>query len=224
MSTCLVVFAKDPIPGRVKTRLIPHITPDEAAKLYEAFILDIIINARRLKGNSVNTVTIAYTPISAENTLRKLVGQSANFLLQRGNNLGERMKNAFKKSFAEGAKKVVIIGTDSPTLPISYIQKAFDVLRNIPVVIGPTFDGGYYLIGLSKQNDEIFDGINWSTSKVFGQTLTRIKSLKMQAYVISPWYDVDTCEDLEFLKSHLLAMRMSGIEEIPERTMQFLKI
>ncbi len=224
MSAYLVVFAKDPIPGRVKTRLTPRITPDEAAKLYKAFTLDIISNARKLKRNSVNNVTVAYTPIGAEKAFCKLVKQPTKFLPQKGKNLGERMKNAFNQSFTEGAKGVVIIGTDSPTLPMSYIQKAFDVLKKIPIVIGPTFDGGYYILGLSKQNDDIFDDVEWSTSRVFGQTLTRIKSMNMQVYVLPPWYDVDTSEDLEFLKSHLLAMRMSGIEEIPDRTMQLLKI
>jgi hypothetical protein len=107
---------------------------------------------------------------------------------------------------------------------VSYIQKAFDILKKIPVVIGPTFDGGYYLIGLSGLNDDIFDGIGWGTSRVFDQTLTRIKSLNTQVYVLPPWYDVDTSEDLEFLRTHLLAMRMSGVEEVPERTMQLLKI
>jgi hypothetical protein len=224
MSTCLVVFVKDPTPGRVKTRLTPRITPDEAAKLYKAFSLDIIANAHKLKRNSVNNVTVAYTPNGAEKAFRKLIGQPTNFLPQKGKNLGERMKNAFKQSFAEGAKRVVIIGTDSPTLPVSYIQKAFDILKKIPIVIGPTFDGGYYLIGLSGLNDDIFDGIGWGTSRVFDQTLTRIKSLNTQVYVLPPWYDVDTSGDLEFLRTHLLAMRMSGIEEVPQKTMQLLKI
>ncbi len=107
---------------------------------------------------------------------------------------------------------------------MTYIQKAFHVLKKIPIVIGPTFDGGYYLIGLSGLNDDIFDGIKWGTSRVFDQTLTRIKSLDTQVYVLPPWYDVDTSEDLEFLRTHLLAMRMSGVEEVPERTMQLLKI
>ncbi len=224
MSDRLVVFAKDPIPGRVKTRLTPRITPDEAAKLYKAFVLDIVNNVRKLERNRIDNVTVAYTPVDAEMVFRKLVDHPVNFLPQKGDNLGERMRNAFNQSFAEGAKRVVIIGTDSPTLPTSYIQKAFDVLKKVPVVIGPTFDGGYYLLGLSKQNDNIFDDVEWSTSRVFKQTLTRIKSLNMQVYVLPPWYDVDTPEDLEFLKSHLLAMRMSGIEEIPDRTMQLLKI
>ncbi|MEE8190392.1 MAG: TIGR04282 family arsenosugar biosynthesis glycosyltransferase, partial [Candidatus Scalindua sediminis] len=215
MSACLVVFVKDSIPGRVKTRLTPRITPDEAAKLYKAFTLDIISNARKLKRNSVNNITVAYTPVGAEKAFRKLVKQPTNFLPQKGKNLGERMKNAFKQSFAEGAKRVVIIGTDSPTLPVPYIQKAFDILKKIPIVIGPTFDGGYYLVGLSGLNDDIFDGIEWGTSRVFDQTLTRIKSLDTQVYVLPPWYDVDTSGDLEFLRTHLLAMRMSGIEEVP---------
>ena len=87
------------------------------------------------------------------------------------------MKNAFKHSFHKGSTRTVIIGTNSPTLPLSYIQKSFDALKEVPVAIGPTFDGGYYLIGLSEQNDAIFDGVDWSTSKVFGQTLTRIQAI-----------------------------------------------
>ncbi len=221
MSTCLIIFAKSPIPGKVKTRLTPKITLTKAAELYKAFIVDTVSNALKLK---CEKTTIAYTPYNAEIALHRLVGRSVNYLPQKGHSLGERMKNAFKQSFAGGAKRVVIIGTDSPTLPVSYIQKAFDILKKIPVVIGPTFDGGYYLIGLSGLNDDIFDGIGWGTSRVFDQTLTRIKSLNTQVYVLPPWYDVDTSEDLEFLRTHLLAMRMSGIKEVPERTMQLLKI
>jgi uncharacterized protein len=134
------------------------------------------------------------------------------------------MKNAFKHSFDKGFERTVIIGTDSPTLPLSYIQKAFDVLKEIPVTIGPTFDGGYYLIGLSEQNDKIFDDIEWSTSSVFSQTLARIKATNKRLYVLPPWYDVDTPDSLEFLRSHILAMKLSGNEDVPEKTMRSLRI
>ncbi len=221
MSTCLIIFAKSPIPGKVKTRLSPKITPSKAAELYKAFIVDTVSNALKLK---CDKVIIAYTPYNAEMALNRLVGQSVNFLPQKGHNLGERMKNAFKHSFAKGLKRTVIIGTDTPTLPVSYIQKAFDVLKEVPIVIGPTFDGGYYLIGLSEPNDNIFDSVRWSTSSVFSQTLARIKGVNKRLYLLPPWYDVDTSEGLEFLKSHLLAMRLSGFEEIPDKTMRFLKI
>ena len=221
MSTSLIIFAKSPIPGKVKTRLTPCITPTEAAELYKAFIIDIIGNTHKLK---CERVTIAYTPSNEEATFYSICGQSVDYLPQKGHDLGERMKNAFKHSFDKGSKRTVIIGTDSPTLPSSYIQKAFDALKEVSVTIGPTLDGGYYLIGLSEQNDAIFDGIDWSTSKVFGQTLTRIQVVNKQLYVLPPWYDVDTPDNLEFLRSHIQAMKLSGSTDIPDKTMLSLKI
>ncbi len=221
MSTSLIIFAKSPIPGKVKTRLTPYITPTEAAELYKAFIADIICNAHKLR---CEQITIAYTPANAETAFHGICGQSVSYIPQKGDDLGERMKNAFKHSFNKGSTRTVIIGTDSPTLPLSYIQNAFDALKEVPITIGPTFDGGYYLIGLTEQNDVIFDGIDWSTSKVFGQTLTKIQAINKQLYVLPPWYDVDTLDDLEFLRSHIQAMKYSDASDIPDKTMQSLKI
>jgi uncharacterized protein len=221
MSTCLIIFAKSPIPGKVKTRLTPLITPTKAAELYEAFIADTISTALKLK---CERITVAYSPGYAEKTFHGLCGQSIDYLPQKGQNLGERMKNAFKRSFDKGFERTVIIGTDSPTLPLSYIRDAFDALEKVPVTIGPTFDGGYYLIGLSEQEDALFDNIEWSTSSVFSQTLARIKTANRQLCILPPWYDVDTPDSLEFLRSHLLSMKMSGNEDIPEKTMQLLSI
>ncbi len=221
MSTSLIIFAKSPIPGKVKTRLTPYITPAEAAELYKAFITDIVCNTHKLK---CERVTIAYTPSNAEATFHSMCGQSVDYLPQKGYNLGERMKNAFRHSFDKGSKRAVIIGTDSPTLPSSYIRDAFDALKEVPITIGPTFDGGYYLIGLSEQNDTIFDDIDWSTSKVFGQTLARIQAMNKQLYVLPPWYDVDTPDNLEFLRSHIRAMKLSGTSDLPGKTMQSLEI
>jgi uncharacterized protein len=221
MSTCLIVFAKSPIPGKVKTRLAPHITPTKAAELYEAFIADTISTALKMK---CKRITVAYSPGYDEKTFQRLCGQSVDYLPQKGHNLGERMKNAFKHSFDTGFERIVIIGTDSPTLPLSYIRDAFDVLKEVPVTIGPTFDGGYYLIGLSEQNDTIFDAIEWSTSSVFSQTLTKIKTANKKLCILPPWYDVDTPDSLEFLRSHLLSMKMSGNKDIPEKTLRFFKI
>jgi len=221
MSTSLIIFVKSPIPGNVKTRLTPYITSTEAAELYKAFIADIVCNVHELK---CEQITIAFTPSDAEATLHSVCGQSVDYLPQKGDNLGERMKNAFKHSFHKGSTRTVIIGTNSPTLPLSYIQKSFDALKEVPVAIGPTFDGGYYLIGLSEQNDAIFDGVDWSTLKVFGQTLTRIQAINKQLYVLPPWYDVDTTDNLEFLRSHIQAMKHSGVSDIPDKTMLSLKI
>ncbi|MCP4267882.1 MAG: glycosyltransferase [Candidatus Brocadiaceae bacterium] len=221
MSTCLIIFAKSPIPGKVKTRVTPHITPTDAAKLYEAFIADIVSNALK---QQCERIIVAYTPLHSETSFRKICGQSIHYIPQEGYGLGERMKNAFRYAFNKGSKRVVIIGTDSPTLPLLYIRNAFSALEEVPITIGPTFDGGYYLIGLSEQNEDIFDGIEWSTSSVFSQTLARIKSLNKKVNLLSPWYDVDTPEDLEFLRSHIIAMKLSGASDVPVNTMQFLKI
>ena len=220
MDTSLIVFAKKPVPGKVKTRLTPHITPEKAAELHEAFFIDLV---NKIKNNIEGMdLTVAYTPVYDEKFFRELVGSSVNLFPQRGDNLGEKMRNAFEAFFARGAKRVVIIGTDSPTLPIPYIQKAFHVLENIPIVVGPTFDGGYYLIGLSEFNGEIFDNIGWGTSQVFHQTLTRIITLNKQLFVLPPWYDIDTPVDLEFLRSHILAMSLSGFDIELEKTVGFL--
>jgi rSAM/selenodomain-associated transferase 1 len=221
MSTCLIIFAKNPVPGKVKTRIIPHITPIDAAELYKAFIADIVSNTLKLK---CERIVIAYAPLNSQATFHRMCGQSINYIPQEGDDLGERMKNAFSYTFNKGSKRTVIIGTDSPTLPMSYIRKAFSVLEEKPVTIGPTFDGGYYLIGLSEQNDDIFDGIEWSTSTVFSQTLAKIKAMNKELYLLPPWYDVDTPEDLKFLRSHIFAMKLSGALDIPINTMQFLKI
>src|SRR3990172_9260686 len=110
-------------------RLTPLITPTKAAELYEAFIADTISNTLKLK---CDMITIAYSPSYAEKTFQRLCGQSVDYLPQKGDGLGERMKNAFKHSFDKGFERTIIIGTDSPTLPLSYIQKAFDVLKEIP--------------------------------------------------------------------------------------------
>lgn len=221
MNSCLIIFAKNPVPGKVKTRLTPYITPHEASELYKAFIVDITTNSLKLRSDRT---TVAYTPSNAETVFLELCGQSVTLLPQKGRNLGERMKNAFRHSFDEGAKRTVIIGTDSPTLPLSYIRKAFDALNNVPIAIGPTFDGGYYLIGLSERSDSIFDDIEWSTSSVFSNTLDRIKAVNKQIYVLPPWYDVDTSGSLEFLRSHILAMKLSGSLDTPGKTTQFLGI
>ena len=221
MCTSLIIFAKDPVPGKVKTRLTPYLTHTDAAELYKAFFADTISKTDRLE---CEHVTIAYTPSNAESKFHTICGQSVNYIPQKGHNLGERMKNAFTHSFNKDLGRTVIIGTDSPTLPVSYIRDAFDALKKVPVTVGPTFDGGYYLIGLSEQDYTILDEIDWSTSRVFSQTLTRIQAINRQFYVLPPWYDVDTSDDLEFLQSHILAMKMSGNEDIPEETSRLLKV
>ncbi|GJQ59964.1 MAG: glycosyltransferase [Candidatus Scalindua sp. AMX11] len=221
MDTALILFAREPVSGKVKTRLSPYISPQKAADLYRAFIVDIVNNLKKLKNRDL---TIAYTPPSSVTAFHELIGRSIPLFAQRGVTLGERLQNAFQDFFDKGIKRVIIIGTDSPTLPISYIKEAFQALLKVPVVIGPTFDGGYYLIGLSEFTGEIFNGIDWGSAHVFSQTISRIYDLNRKFHLLPPWYDIDTPNDLTFLQSHFLAMKLSGSREFPTKTSQFLQI
>jgi rSAM/selenodomain-associated transferase 1 len=119
---------------------------------------------------------------------------------QKGNDLGEKMRSAFELALKNGACSTVIIGSDSPTLPISYLNNAFKRLKKNDVVLGPSIDGGYYLIGLKKACSDIFKNIRWSSETVFEDTLKNIKGLKKTAAILNRWYDIDEPGDLIRLK------------------------
>lgn len=212
MKICVIVFAKNPVPNQVKTRLIPTLSPEQAATLYTAFLTDWCETLSKL---SEVDLVIAYTPAEAESDLRALIGDSAIYIPQTGTDLGERLTSATQWATGQGYTKILLVGSDSPTLPISYISQAFTQLDSRDITIGPSTDGGYYLIGFSVANVAIavpfvFEDIAWSTADVFQQTVTRIRSLEATVGLLPPWYDIDTAEDLAFLRAHLSAMRLAG--------------
>lgn len=129
------------------------------------------------------------------------------------------MKNAFIKCFDDGYKKVAIIGSDSPTLPALYIMEAFNTDQE--VVIGPTVDSGYYLVGMNRGITDIFGGVSWGTEKVLPQTLERLREKGAGLKLLPLWYDVDLPEDLKFLKIHMDLMSQGGMG-LPEATAEFL--
>ena len=212
MKICVIVFAKNPVPNQVKTRLIPTLSPEQAATLYTAFLTDWCETLSKL---SEVDLVIAYTPAEAESDLRALIGDNAIYIPQTGTDLGERLTSATQWAVEQGYAKILLVGSDSPTLPISYISQAFTQLDSRDITIGPSTDGGYYLIGFSVANVAIavpfvFEDIAWSTADVFQQTVTRIRSLEATVGLLPPWYDIDTAEDLAFLRAHLSAMRLAG--------------
>ena len=209
---CVIVFAKNPVPNQVKTRLIPTLSPEQAATLYRAFLTDWCETLAKL--SDVDLV-IAYTPPEAESDLQALIGDDATYIPQIGTDLGERLTSATQWAAKQGYTKILLVGSDSPTLPISYISKALALLDSRDIVIGPSTDGGYYLIGFSAANvavagSFVFEEISWSTADVFQQTMTRICSAKATVGLLPPWYDIDTAEDLAFLHAHISAMRLAG--------------
>lgn len=228
MKSCLIAFVKAPIPGQVKTRLIPFLSAQTAAELYKAFLLDL---SRQIRSIQCDIKAIAYTPSDSEAKaqIRELLGCHLEFFPQSGGeDLGQRLKAAAKWGYERKVERLLLIGSDSPTLPNEYIHQAFRALENSEVVIGPSFDGGYYLIGLSKQADEIFEGICWSTSQVLTQSLQKIEKLKLKFSLLPPWYDVDQPEELALLKSHLKGMWLANQAnkanrgEIPTNSFNFV--
>ncbi len=212
MKICVIVFAKNPIPNQVKTRLVPTFSPEAAATLYKAFLIDGCEALSKLAGVDL---IVAYTPPEAASDLQVLIGDDATYTPQKGTDLGERLTSTTQWAAAQGYTKILLVGSDSPTLPISYISEAFTQLDSRDIAIGPSTDGGYYLIGFSTLNIKttvpfVFEDIAWSTADVFRQTLARIRSVKATVGLLPPWYDIDTAEDLAFLYAHISATRLAG--------------
>ena len=212
MKACLIVFAKNPVPNQVKTRLIPTLSPEQAAALYTAFLTDWCETLAKLTNVDI---VIAYTPVEAQSDLQALIGDDVIYIPQIGADLGERLTSATQWAAEQGYTKILFVGSDSPTLPISYISQAVKLLDSRDTVVGPSTDGGYYLIGfsaaaLSTTVPHVFEDIAWSTTEVFQQTVARIHAAKATLGLLPPWYDIDTAEDLAFLHAHIAAMRLAG--------------
>ena len=207
MSTCAVLFAKKPAPGAVKTRLQSHLSAHAAARLYEGLLLDC---ATALHATQAVAKVVAFTPAHAGDALRTLLAPIGVFeyVPQPEGDLGQRMEGLMQWAFARGTERVVLVGSDSPSLPAAYIDEGLALLREKEVVLGPSTDGGYYLVGRQKGESRIFQDVAWSTEMVFEQTLARLGTQTLG--LLPPWYDVDTPTDARFLKVHLEALARTG--------------
>ncbi|PHS01812.1 MAG: hypothetical protein COA78_22275 [Blastopirellula sp.] len=186
------LFAKAWTPGKVKTRLAQTIGDQAAASIYQTFVETIVA---RLSGIADQTV-IAYSPADQQPLFQQLPVDTWNLQPQGEGDLGQRLEHYFSSAFKAGAKQVVLIGTDSPDLPVDYVNKAFALLAQTDVVIGPSDDGGYYLVGMSQFRPDIFADIPWSTETVFDATLQRLDEHQIPFRELPMWYDVDTQQDL----------------------------
>jgi rSAM/selenodomain-associated transferase 1 len=202
LDTAFVIFAKAPIPGQVKTRLCPPLTSDEAATLHGSFVLDTLERtktaAEKLKLPidrylaCAPSVTHVFFKIMEERQGVKLIDQI-------GDDLGARMNQAFTTLFAQGYRQVLLMGTDVPTLPFGYLKQAVALLDDHDLVLGPAYDGGYYLIGLTRPNPELFVDMPWSTNQVLGRTREKAVGLGLTTALLESWRDVDTVADLQAL-------------------------
>ena len=198
----LVIFAKAPIPGEVKTRLCPPLTPDEAAALHGSFVLDMLERTKLAVAKLQLPFHryLACAPSSALVFFKIMEErQGVRLLDQAGEDLGQRMHRTCVDLFAKGYKQVLIVGTDVPTLPLSVFQEAFAMLGRSDVVLGPALDGGYYLIGLTQPAEKLFTGVPWSTDQVLAVTQQQAKTLGLSVGLTTAWRDVDTIADLQAL-------------------------
>jgi len=205
-SFALAVMAKTPQAGAVKTRLVPPLDAEEAARLNTCFLQDVTGCVATLTSNNVHGY-VAYTPAGGESVFDGLLPAGFRLLLQRGANLGERLLHVTEDFLAAGYEAVCLINCDSPTLPSELPRRAIDSLTcaGDRMVLGKALDGGYYLIGLKKAHRRLFEDIAWSSATVFDQTMERARELRLRVELLPAWYDVDDLESLRWLCEELFA-------------------
>lgn len=206
----LGVFVKVPVPGEVKTRLVPPLSHQEACDLYRAFIADLLMRLGKTKKVSG---TVFYAG-SDPGTLRGIIPSRFELVPQQGNTLGERMQNAFRVLLADGASQACLIGSDSPDIPLAYIKRAYLKLKHKDAVFGPACDGGYYLIALSRVIPELFRNIEWGGDAVLESSLKTIESNGLTCSTLPVWYDVDDAHTLALLRTALLARRIERSDRL----------
>jgi uncharacterized protein len=191
---CLLFFVKNPEQGKVKTRLAASIGNERALKFYKVFLLNILSNLN--KGTFL--FYLCFFPADALESLRQWLGEDYLYTPQQGEDLAERMKNGFMEAYTMGFKRVVLIGSDIPDLPLEFIEEAFTSLKEKDAVIGPSLDGGYYLIGFKDKtfSSQVFKGIPWSTERVFEQTTKILEREGLTVHTLQPLRDIDKVEDL----------------------------
>jgi rSAM/selenodomain-associated transferase 1 len=219
----LLLFARLPVAGQVKTRLVPPYTPQEALQLHRALLSDSLDLLNR-SASSASAASFLY--LSESGVLdAELSGKLglASLALQRGADLGERLARAFQERFAAGARQVVILGSDAPHLPAEQILRAFQSLGKDELVVGPARDGGYYLIGAARLHPELFRGIPWGTAQVYRETVRKARKEGISIASLPAWDDIDLPEAVAALWKEILHREKTGGGEVPHATDRLLR-
>jgi rSAM/selenodomain-associated transferase 1 len=204
----LGLFAKEPRPGQVKSRLAADASPEWAAAVAAAFLRDLVerlaaVDARRV---------LVYAPPESEAAFAGLARRSFALCPQAEGDLGRRMARFVEDELRGGAERIVLLGADSPTVPLAYVEQAFHELAQADVVLGPATDGGYYLLGCTRRLPPLFEGISWGGTRVLFDTVARLRDASWKLALLPPWYDVDTLDDWWALRGHLAALRRAGLD------------
>ncbi len=213
---CVILFVKLPEKGKVKSRLAQDMDEDFVLRLYESMVFDTIDMLKKGKA----PFRICFFPPEALGRMKAWLGRGYSYMTQTGDDLGERMEHAFVRVFSEGVSQALLIGSDIPGLNAAVIGEAFDSLAENDAVIGPTDDGGYYLIGFQKNAFEpcIFRDMIWSTGSVYRETVDRLGRKSRTVHVLPQCADMDTKEDLKKLLD-----RTEKQENAASQTLKFLR-
>jgi hypothetical protein len=190
----ILLFLRVPEPGKVKTRLARCLGDRAAFHLYRQFVLAELETLATV----TEAVKICFHPACQREQVEDWLGPAYDYWPQEGGDLGEKMEAAFRRAFRSGAERAVLIGTDIPDLPARILVEALKALRRYPAVVGPSTDGGYYLIGFTRQGlvTEVFDPLPWGTAAVFSETLRIFEKSGTPVHLLPPWQDIDEVGDL----------------------------
>lgn len=221
--SALAVMTKAPRAGEVKTRLVPPLTPDQAAELNKCFLYDTVTAISSAISNNNACGIAVYTPIGTELAYADILPSNFSLLPQRGDQFGERLYFAALDLLKCGFQSVCLIDSDSPTVPAENFAQAVKLLQQPGdrTVLGPCDDGGYYLIGLKKAQRELFERIDWSTERVLVQTRQRAREIGLEVKLLPAGYDVDDEASLRRLCKELLAD--TALADIAPHTRKFLR-
>lgn len=217
-ANALVLMARAPLAGKVKTRLVPPFSPEEAAGLYRCLLVDLLESVKSFRHADL---FVAFSPAETAPLFQELVPPAFVLFPQRGGDLGDRMHNVFVDLASKAYKSIVLIGSDLPVFPSHFLEEAFAVLEKPgrDLVLGPSRDGGYYLIGMNRPIRQIFEDIPWGEEEVFIATAQRARRLGLSPSFLPQWFDIDRPEDMSYLASlaHQFAIHSQ------ERTFAFLR-
>jgi rSAM/selenodomain-associated transferase 1 len=208
--SCGIAFmAKASVPGRAKTRLVPPLTYEQAAELNTAFLQDVAANlllaGRETERPAAIVGYAAYGPPGSSDFFRRILPESIRLIEAWLPNFGDCLFHTIREILARGHDSAVVLNSDSPTLPTAFLVETAEVLARPGdrAVLGPSTDGGYYLLGLKAAHRRMFDGITWSTERVAEQTLQRAREIGLDLHILPAWYDIDDIDGLRRVEAEL---------------------
>jgi hypothetical protein len=214
------MLATDPKSGTVKPALAEELGAPTAVKVYRSFVMDL---CERFSHLSADSRVLAYAPRGARKSVGLLASPEWRLVQQEGSSRGQVLANLFEEAFRLGHRRAVVLVTDCPTVPDAFVIEAFDRLLIDDVVLGPTTQGGVYLVGLSLERPELFLGVNFGAAGVFDALVERAEAFGLVLGLVPHWYDVNDRAGLDLLASHLRALAVAGGEGVPKRTQTLLQ-